>query len=113
MDAAHTTTPHSPDPEQLRAASEAAVAAVSTAYTRDASVDVADRLRAEMARAGFPLDDEAWVREVARSIRSGHSLTFEPEAAGVVPDGEVEAGDPQDAVGPTSAGSLGGDNGGA
>ncbi|WP_435742447.1 hypothetical protein [Nocardioides sp. SYSU DS0663] len=79
------------DERQFRAATQQAVDATATAYTRDAEIDVEDHLRREMARAGLALDDDAWVREVARAVRSGHHVDFTE---------------------PTEPGSLGGDNGG-
>ncbi|MDN4160459.1 hypothetical protein [Nocardioides abyssi] len=97
------------DEADLRAATQQAVDAAATAYTEDASIDLEDTLRREMAQGGMALDDDAWVREVARAIRSGHHVSFAPEgdagAAGAVGDGADEQ--------PTSPGSLGGDNGGA
>jgi hypothetical protein len=80
------------DERALRAATQQAVDATATAYTRDGSIDVEDTLRREMAQAGMALDDDTWVREVARAVRSGHRVEF---------------------TSPTEAGSLGGDNGGA
>lgn len=86
------------DEDDLRTATQQAVDATATAYTEDASIDLEDTLRREMAQRGMALDDDSWVREVVRAIRSGHHLSFEP-----VPADEE----------PTTPGSLGGDNGGA
>lgn len=80
------------DESQLRATTQQAVDATATAYTQDASIDVEDHLRREMAQAGMPLDDDGWVREVAQAIRSGHHVQF---------------------AAPEDPGSMGGDNGGA
>ena len=71
--------------EALRRATEEAVEATSTAYTRDAATDVERRLRDEMGRRGIELDDEEWVVEVTRAIRSGHGISFDPEE----PDGDA------------------------
>ena len=79
------------DQRQVEAATQDAVDNVSTAYTRDAGIDVEDRLRGEMASRGLEVRDE-WCAEVARGIRSGHHLRF---------------------TSPGAPGSLGGDNGGA
>ncbi|MEV7428492.1 hypothetical protein AB0N29_02650 [Nocardioides sp. NPDC092400] len=94
------------DEAQLRVATQRAVDATATAYTEDASIDVEDTLRREMAQAGMALDDDRWVREVAHAVRSGHPVSFAEEGA----DGPTGA--PADEE-PTSPGSLGGDNGGA
>ncbi|MDN4172671.1 hypothetical protein QWY28_06945 [Nocardioides sp. SOB77] len=91
-----------PDEAEVRAATQRAVDATATAYTADADIDVEDTLRREMAQAGMALDDDAWVREVAQAVRSGHPISF----------AEVGGDAPAD-VEPTTPGSLGGDNGGA
>ncbi len=90
------------DEAQLRAATQRAVDATATAYTEDASIDVEDTLRREMAQSGMALDDDAWVREVAQAVRSGHRVSFD----------DAQDGRPADEE-PTGPGSLGGDNGGA
>lgn len=68
--------------EALRRATQQAVDATSTAYTEDASIDVEQRLREEMGKRGVDLDDEEWVAEVGRAIRSGHGITFDREPSG-------------------------------
>jgi len=93
------------DEAEVRAATQRAVDATATAYTEDSSIDLEDTLRREMAQAGMALDDDAWVREVARAIRSGHHISFDDAQDG-------PAGPPADEE-PTGPGSLGGDNGGA
>ncbi|HEY0891223.1 MAG TPA: hypothetical protein VGE38_16600 [Nocardioides sp.] len=82
-----------PSTAQLRALSHEAIDATSTAYTEDAAVDVEQRLVAELADRGIEVDDDEWVRQVARAIRSGHGVQLDPPP-------------------PTAPGSLGGDNGG-
>lgn len=82
------------DPEtaqQVRAVTQQAVDATSTAYTEDASTDVEQRLRREMSDRGLDVDDEEWIAEVGQRIRSGHGVVFDD---------------------PNLPGSLGGDNGG-
>lgn len=96
-----------PDEAEVRDATQRAVDATATAYTADATIDVEDTLRREMAQGGMALDDDAWVRDVATAIRSGHHVSFDPEPAG----GAGGAGDAAEE--PTTPGSLGGDNGGA
>jgi hypothetical protein len=76
---------------RLREVCQAAIRVTSTAYTRDASIDVQERLRAELAAGGVEIDDDDWLRETAAGIRSGHSVQL---------------------VDPNAPGSLGGDNGG-
>ncbi len=71
-----------PPIERVRALTQEAVEATSTAYTEDAHVDVDARLREEMAGRGLPVED-GWVTHVAHGIRSGHHLSFEdPGSAG-------------------------------
>ena len=91
-----------PDEAEVRATTQRAVDATATAYAADADIDVEDTLRREMAQGGLALDDDAWVREVARAVRSGHPVSFDPEPP---------AGGAADET-PTTPGSLGGDNGG-
>lgn len=85
-----------PSQDETRAVVQEAVDATSTAYTEDASIDVAARLRQEIDDRGFEIDDTAWLEEVAHAIRSGHGVT-------------VDATEGSDETRP---GSLGGDNGG-
>ena len=59
--------------DQRLEAGMAAVVATSTAYTADGSLDVARRLREELACAGAHVLDDAWVDQVATLIRSGHA----------------------------------------
>lgn len=68
--------------EAFRRATQQAVDATSSAYTEDASIDIEQRLREEMEKRGVDLDDEQWVVEVARAIRSGHGVTFDREPPG-------------------------------
>ncbi|WP_435768864.1 hypothetical protein [Nocardioides sp. SYSU DS0651] len=62
------------DPEAVRAATQAAVDATATMYTTDAGLDVEQRLRIEMQDRGLDVDDDDWVAEVARRVRSGHDV---------------------------------------
>ena len=62
------------DPTAVRSATQAAVDATATIYARHAGTDVQQRLRMEMQERGVPVDDEAWIVEVARRIRSGHDV---------------------------------------
>jgi hypothetical protein len=62
------------DPEVVRATTQAAVDATATVYTQHAGTDVEQRLRMEMQDRGLAADDEAWIVEVARRIRSGHDV---------------------------------------
>ncbi|UMG91707.1 hypothetical protein [Nocardioides sp. TF02-7] len=68
-----------PDPEQARGATQAAVDATATAYTDDPATDVDQRLRAELEQRGLTVDD-AWVAEVAHRIRSGHHVSFDGDS---------------------------------
>lgn len=88
-----TTGPEfDPDTVQhVRAVTQEAVDATSTAYTEDASTDVEERLRQEMSGRGLDVDDDEWLAEVGERIRSGHGVVFDD---------------------PDRPGSLGGDNGG-
>jgi len=101
------------DEADVRAATQRAVDATATAYTADASIDVEDTLRREMAQAGMALDDDDWVREVAHAVRSGHHVTFDAPAAPAAPDGSGGSADEPADERPDTPGSLGGDNGGA
>lgn len=104
------------DPEtvaQVREATQQAVDATATAYTGDASIDVAARLRQELQGHGLDVDDDAWIDEVAHRIRSGHHLVVGSPEQDVGPDPE----DYQDLVADQPApedrpGSIGGDHGG-
>lgn len=89
----------------LRALLQDAIEATSTAYTDDATTDVEQRLLAELRDHGVELDDDDWVGEVARAIRSGHGVQLD-ETAPTGADDDPSA-DPS-----TAPGSLGGDNGG-
>jgi hypothetical protein len=62
------------DPETARAATQAAVDATAAIYAEHAGTDVEQRLRMEMQDRGLGVDDEAWVVDVARRIRSGHDV---------------------------------------
>ncbi len=62
------------DPAAVRTATQAAVDATASIYARHAGTDVEQRLRLEMLERGLAADDEAWVAEVARRIRSGHDV---------------------------------------
>lgn len=87
--------------EDLREAVQAAVDAAATAYTEDAGTDVQRRLREELSRRGVDVDDDAWLAEAARNVRSGHHVTVgAPPERGGATDRE------------SAPGSLGGDNGG-
>ena len=68
------TTDSEFDPEVVRAATQAAVDATSTSYAEHADTDVEQRLRMEMQQRGIEVDDEAWIVDVARRIRSGHDV---------------------------------------
>ena len=81
--------PGVPLTSEQRTAAQQAVDAASTAYTHDASTDVDERLRQELADRGVDAQDD-WVAEVAHRLRSGHGVVLDP----------------------TLPGSLGGDNGG-
>ena len=62
------------EPEQLRATVQDAVDATATDYTEDASIDVEDTVRRELAQRGLGIDDDEWVAELAHHIRSGHPV---------------------------------------
>ena len=69
-----------PEPTEVAEVVQAAVDSTATAYTRDAGLDVEERLRSELAGRGVDLDDEAWLAEAASGIRAGHSLRIDPDA---------------------------------
>ena len=62
------------DPDGVRAATQAAVDATATIYATDAGLDVVGRLRVELQQRGFDVEDEDWLADVARRIRSGHDV---------------------------------------
>lgn len=57
--------------------------ATSTAYTRDAGIDVEEHLRSQLSSRGIAAADDETLAELAREIRSGHG----PELG--EPDGSV------------------------
>jgi hypothetical protein len=69
------------DPEQLKAIVQDAVDATATDYTEDASIDVEDTVRRELAQRGLAVDDDEWVAELAHHIRSGHPVEIGEEPA--------------------------------
>lgn len=46
--------------------------ATSTAYARDAGIDVEEHLRAQLSSRGIAAADDATLAELAREVRSGH-----------------------------------------
>jgi len=68
------TTDSEFDPDAVRRATQSAVDATATLYTEDAGLDISARLRIEMQQRGLDVDDDAWVAEVAKRIRSGHDV---------------------------------------
>jgi hypothetical protein len=79
-------TDHEHDVDEVREAVQGAVDATATAYAQDASTDVDERLRAELLERGVDIDDDEWVAETARGIRSGHHVQVG------APDPETPAG---------------------
>lgn len=61
-------------PDDLRRTVQDAVDAAAAAYTADAGVDVEQQVRAELRSRGLELDDDAWVRDLAHHVRSGHPV---------------------------------------
>ena len=61
-----------------------AIDAAATTYTGDASVDVEQQLRAQLASRGIQAADEESIAQIAQEIRSGHHVSVGR------PDGSVE-----------------------
>jgi len=67
------------DLHRVRTLTQEAVDATATAYTEDGSVDVRARLEEEMRERGLDIDDDLWLTEVARGIRSGHHVVVDDD----------------------------------
>jgi hypothetical protein len=62
-----------------------AVEAAAATYAGTADIDVDEQVRVQLSSRGIKRVDEAWVSEVARSIRAGHL------ASALQTDGSIEA----------------------
>jgi ketosteroid isomerase-like protein len=51
-----------------------AIDAVAALYTSDATIEVDQHLRAQLASRGIRSVDEGWADEVSQGIRSGHPV---------------------------------------
>jgi hypothetical protein len=54
------------------------VEATALAYTDDAGIDVADRLRTELHSRGLEADEQT-IADLAHAIRSGHDVSVRPD----------------------------------
>jgi hypothetical protein len=69
-----------PGPDQVAAAVQQAVDAVTRRHVHHPADDLVDLLRAELVRRGVDIDDEAWLTEAAGHIAHGHPVVVDEEA---------------------------------
>ncbi len=69
-----------PGPDQVAAAVQQAVDAVTRQHVAHPAEDLVGLLRAELARRGVDVDDEAWLAEAAGHIARGHPVVVDEDA---------------------------------
>ena len=67
------------DPDQVAAAVQQAVDTVTRKHDARPAEDLVGLLRAELARQGVEVDDEAWLAEAAGHIARGHPVVVDDD----------------------------------